>query len=174
MKDQPQSEKIISLRVSLTEDEFVKLKLYATSKKLIIVYVCLFVISWLYFSMASHSIFSWPLSLFISLVITIPLLILIFFRTIRLFKKDYNKNYLNREEAFCEIEENGIRISQTNGFLLLLWKDINSVKEFSDFFIFWNNGLATSIPKRCFKSLEDMQFFKELVVKYVPDRTLKN
>jgi len=123
--------------------------------------------------MASHSIFSWPLSLLISLAITIPLLIMIFFRNIRLFKKDYNKNYLNQEKAICEIEETGIRISQTNGFLLLLWNDISSVKEFADFFIFWSNGLATSIPKRCFNSLEEEELFRNYIINYVPNNTIK-
>ncbi len=77
-----------------------------------------------------------------------------------MFKKDYKKNLSNKEETIYEIGEKGIRISQTEGFFLLTWENVDYVKELDDFFVIWNSGTANAIPKRCFSNLEDISFFK--------------
>lgn len=174
MEKQNTKEKTIQLTVSLTEKEYVEIKLYTGKKKLIIQNIATFIVGWVYFSVVNHLIFSWSTSIFLGLAITIPLIIAIFFRNIRSLKRDFKEDYLIQEESVYELEEMGIRSSQPQGTLFLSGKDFDSINEIPNFFLLYISGLAVVVPKRCFDSLEDMLLLKKRITKYSPHTNISH
>lgn len=160
------SQKKVQVNVRLTEKEYVWASLYLMKKGILIAYAGLFFILVVAFYLLSFGETNGS-SLLIAVVITLVTLGLAFYRTIRLYKKNFHKDKFSQETETFEIGEKGIQIFHSRGSVSMAWDDYLRIVKFRGLYLLYiAETKAHTIPERCFQSNKNKQSFEEIVSKH--------
>lgn len=152
----------VSFGVQLKEKEYSYFSLYSKYKIIIVMLICIWIISMVYFSILTEIPFvaTILLSAGITLLVFLPLL---FFLVVHQAKNNYKKDPALKENSGVEISNQGITLTTSDKDVLAEWKYFYSIKELKNLFIlYYSSSKAIVLPKRVFHSKDDIELFKKL------------
>lgn len=167
-------QKRIVAKVGLTEKEAIFLFLYSRKNLFIILFICAYFIylSFLYFALGLPLLLNIQ-ACAVMLMFTVPIVLLSLAFIIR---KEYRRNSKLREETvitFISKDAPHTR-SEDKSNNYVDWKHVYAVKELKKNFIFYFSPFsATMIPKRCFKSEEEIAIIREMISSSVDSDKVK-
>lgn len=152
----------VSFNVQLQEKEYSYFSLYSKYKIIIVMLICIWIISMVYFSILTEITFvaTILLSAGITLLVFLPLL---FFLVVHQAKNNYKKDPALKENSGVEISNQGITLTTSDKEVLAEWKYFYSIRELKNLFIlYYSASKAIVLPKRVFHSKDDIELFKKL------------
>lgn len=152
----------VSFNVQLKEKEYSYFSLYSKYKIIIVMLICIWIISMVYFSILTEITFvaTILLSAGITLLVFLPLL---FFLVVHQAKNNYKKDPALKKNSGVEISNQGITLTTSDKEVLAEWKYFYSIRELKNLFIlYYSASKAIVLPKRVFHSKDDIELFKKL------------
>ncbi|CAI6237488.1 putative protein YcxB [Bacillus subtilis] len=105
-----------------------------------------------------------------SVLFTLLLLLLLYVK----FSRAYKKNERMKFKRTYTLNQEGIRICSKKYDLIFNWDEITAVFEYNNIFrVNTSSGQYIAIPKRFFHSKEEMNRFKEIILKNTETKKLK-
>lgn len=166
--------KRIVAKVGLTEKEVIFLFLYSRKNLFILLFICSYFIylSFLYFALGLPLL----LNLQACAVMVMFTVLIVLLGSAFFIRKEYRRNSKLRVETDITFtsRETQQKLSEDKSNRYVDWEHIYAVKELKNNFMFYFSPFsATMIPKRCFKSEEEIAAIREMISSSVDSDKVK-